>query len=198
VKLTGWKEPDLLRIVERELDDPADLLVVDPVHDRHDRNDFDARLVQVVDRLQLHIKQVAHLAVRVGRVADPVKLQVRIPHTGFRRLLRELQALCKLDAVGRSLHAVVPNLACVPHRIQEVGRQRRLAARELYRHLPARLDRDRVVQHRLDVVPGQLMHEPDLVRVHEARIAHHVAAVGQIDGQHRSAPVLHRRRPVVM
>ncbi len=33
------------------------------------------------------------------------------------------------------------------------------------------------------------MHEPDLIGVHEARIAHHVAAVGQIDGQHRSAAV---------
>ena len=31
--------------------------------------------------------------------------------------------------------------------------------------------------------------KPDLVGVHEARIAHHVAAVGQIDGQHRAAAV---------
>ena len=33
------------------------------------------------------------------------------------------------------------------------------------------------------------MHEPDLVGVHEARIAHHVAAVGQIDGEHAAAAV---------
>ena len=35
------QEADLLGIVERELDDAADLLVVDAVHDRDDRNDFD-------------------------------------------------------------------------------------------------------------------------------------------------------------
>ena len=33
------------------------------------------------------------------------------------------------------------------------------------------------------------MHEADLVGVHEARIAHHVAAVGQIDRQNRAAAV---------
>jgi hypothetical protein len=34
------------------------------------------------------------------------------------------------------------------------------------------------------------VHVPDLVRIHEAWIAHHVAAVGQIDRQHGAAPVL--------
>ncbi len=42
------------------------------------------------------------------------------------------------------------------------------------------------------------MDETDLVRVHEAGIAHHVAAVGQIDGEHRSAAVLNGRRAVVV
>ena len=36
------EEGDLLRIVERELDDAADLLVVDAVDDRDDRDDVDA------------------------------------------------------------------------------------------------------------------------------------------------------------
>ena len=44
----------------------------------------------------------------------------------------------------------------------------------------------------------QLVDEPDLVRVHEARVAHHVAAVGQVDGQHRAAAVQHRRAAVVV
>ena len=35
----------------------------------------------------------------------------------------------------------------------------------------------------------QFVHEADLVGVHEARIAHHVAAVGQVDGEHRAAAV---------
>jgi hypothetical protein len=75
---------------------------------------------------------------------------------------------------------------------------RRLAARELHRHLPPRLERDRVVQQRPDVVPRQLVHEPDLVGVHEARVAHHVAAVRQVDRQHRAAAVLDRAAAVVV
>ena len=38
----------------------------------------------------------------------------------------------------------------------------------------------------------------DLVRVHEARIAHHVAAVRQVDGEDRSAAVLDRRSAVIV
>jgi len=42
------------------------------------------------------------------------------------------------------------------------------------------------------------MHEADLVRIHEAGIAHHVATVGKVDGQHRAAAVLDRATAVVM
>ena len=38
----------------------------------------------------------------------------------------------------------------------------------------------------------------DLIRVHETWIAHHVAAVGEIDRQHRAAAVLNRRRAVIV
>ena len=72
------QEVDLLRVVERELDDPAHLLVVDAVDDRDDRDDVDAGAPEVLDRAQLHVKQVADPAVRVGGVADAVKLQVRV------------------------------------------------------------------------------------------------------------------------
>ncbi len=42
------------------------------------------------------------------------------------------------------------------------------------------------------------MHEANLVGVHEAGIAHHVAAVGQVDRQHRAAAVRHGRGAVVV
>ena len=42
------------------------------------------------------------------------------------------------------------------------------------------------------------MDEPDLVGIHEARIAHHVAAVREIDGQDRSAAVLNGAGAVVV
>ena len=192
------EEVDLLRVVERELDDAADLLVVDAVDDGDDRHDVDAGAVQVLDRPQLDVEQVADAAVRVGRVADAVELEVGVAQAGLGRRLRELRALRELDAVGRRLHAVVADLARVAHRVEEVRRDRRLAARELHRHLPPRLDADRVVEHHLDVVPRQLVDEPDLVRVHEARVAHHVAAVRQVDGQHRAAAVLDRAAAVVV
>ena len=72
------EEVDLLRVVQRELDDPADLLVVDPVQDRDDRHDIHTGRVQVLDRPQLHVEQVTDLPVRVGGVSDPVELEVRV------------------------------------------------------------------------------------------------------------------------
>ena len=77
------EEADLLGIVEGELDDAADLLVVDAVDDGGDGNDFNAGFVQVVDGLELHVEEVADLAVRVGRVADAVELEVDVAEAGF-------------------------------------------------------------------------------------------------------------------
>ena len=192
------EERDALRIIERELDDASDLLVVEVVDDGDYRNDIDTGVVQVLDGLQLHVEQVADEAMRVGSVADAVELQVGVAQAGFKGLLGELGALGELDAVGRGLHAVVADLARVSDRVEEVGRKRGLAAGELYRHLAARLDGDGVVQHGLDFVPGKFVDEADLVGIHEAGIAHHVAAVGEIDGQHRSAAVQHGAAAVVM
>ena len=97
--------------------------------------------------------------------------------------------LRELNAVGGGLHRVVTDLAGVGDGIKEVGRQRGLAAGELNAHLPPRLDGDGVVEHGLDLVPRKLVDEADLVGVHEAGIAHHVAAVGEVDGEHRAAAV---------
>ena len=153
------EEVDLARVVERELDDAADLLVVDAVDDRDDRHDVDAGAPQVLDRAQLHVEQVADAAVRVGGVADAVELQVGVAQARLRGLARELGTLGELDAVGRRLHRVVADLPRVADRVEEVGRDGRLTARELHRHLPARLDRDGVVEHLLDVFPGELVDE---------------------------------------
>ena len=175
-----------------------DLLVVHAVDDRHDGDDVDAVVPEVLDRLQLDVEQVADAAMRVGGVADAVELKIRVAQTRFGGRFRELRALGELDAVGCRLHRVVADLARVANRIEEVRRHRRLAARELHRHLPARLDGDGVVEDLLDVFPAQLVDEADLVRVHEAGIAHHVAAVGQIDRQHRPAAVLDRAAAMVV
>ena len=129
------EEVDLLRVVERELDDAANLLVVDAVDDGGDGDDVDAGLVQVVDGLELHVERVADLAVRVGGVADAVELQVGVAETGFSGGLGELLGLGELDAVGRGLHGVVTDLAGVGDGVEEVGGERGLAAGELDAHL---------------------------------------------------------------
>ncbi len=192
------EEVDLLRIVEGELDDAADLLVVDAVDDGRDGNDVDAGFVQVVDGLQLHVKQVADLAVRVGCVADAVELQIDVAQTGFGSGAAKLLRLGKFNSVGRRLDRVVTNLARVGDGIQEVGRQGGLAAGELNAHLAARLDLRSVVEHGLDLFPRQLVDKANLVGIHEAGIAHHVAAVGQIDRQNRATSVGHGRGAVVV
>ena len=56
--------------------------------------------------------------------------------------------------------------------------------RELHRHLTTRLDGDRVIEHGLDFFPRQFVDVAHLIRVHEAGIAHHVAAIGKVDGQY--------------
>jgi len=42
------------------------------------------------------------------------------------------------------------------------------------------------------------MDEAHLVGVHEARVAHHVAAVGEVDGEHRAAAVGDGARAVLV
>ena len=75
---TGWNETKLIlsQFSTRELDDRPDLIVVDGVDDGDDEADVDAGAVQVLDRAQLHVEEVADLAVRVGLLADAVELQV--------------------------------------------------------------------------------------------------------------------------
>ena len=70
VKLTGWKrhDGDLVGVLDREAHDLPDLVVVDAADDRHDEHDVDPGRVQVLDGAQLHLEEVADLAVRVGLV----------------------------------------------------------------------------------------------------------------------------------
>ena len=76
--------------------------------------------MKVVDGTQLHIEQVADLAVAVRVVADAVELEVDEPQPGCGCLPCELLTLGELDAVGRSLHARVADLAGVGNRIEEI------------------------------------------------------------------------------
>ena len=76
--------------------------------------------MQIVDGPQLNIKQVAHLAMRVGGIANAIELQIGVAKTGLSSLAAELGRLREFNAVGRGLHRVVANFAGVAHGIQEV------------------------------------------------------------------------------
>ena len=72
-------EIDLVGVVDGESYNRAHLVVVHAVDDRDDRDDANARFVQVLDGTKLDVEQVPDLAVTVGIVADPVKLEVGQP-----------------------------------------------------------------------------------------------------------------------
>ena len=86
VNETGWNAMKAiffgLSIANRMIE--PDLIVIDAVDQRDDQNDLDAGFVQVVDRAQLHVEQVADLAMAVGVVADAVELQVGIAQARLR------------------------------------------------------------------------------------------------------------------
>jgi len=171
-------EGDLLGVLHREFDDSANLVVVDVVNDGDDEHDFDAGFVHVFNGAQLDVKQVADLAMSIGVVANAIELQVGVAHAGFKGLLAEFLALGEFDAVGGGLHAVVADLAGVGHGLEEVRTHGWLAAGELHGHLTAWLDAQSVIKNFLNFVPTEFVNVTNLVGVHEAGIAHHVAAIG--------------------
>jgi hypothetical protein len=136
--------------------------------------------------------------VAVGVVADAVELQVRVAHARFESRLAEFLALGELDAVGRGLHAVVADLARMANCVKESRMHGWLAAGKLHGHLPARLDLGGVLEDFLNLFPAEFVDVADLVRVHEAGIAHHVAAVGEVHGKNGTAAVANRAGAVTM
>ena len=122
------KKRNLLGIIKSEPNDRSNLIVIDPVDQGGHQHDFDARLVQVVNRPHLHIKQVPNLSVTVCVVANSIKLKIHVTQTGLGSLMAEVLTLGKLDSVSRGLHAVVTYLARVFDRFEKVRRDRRLTA----------------------------------------------------------------------
>src|SRR5271156_5872093 len=121
------EEADCFWIVQRKLDDASDLFIVDTVHYGYDRDDFYSGFMEIFNRFQFYVEQVADHAVRVGGVADAVELQIRVTHSGFDCLLAELKTFREFDSVGGGLHGVVPDFAGVAYGIEEIRRQRWLA-----------------------------------------------------------------------
>ena len=191
-------EGDFLGIFHRELHDRTDLVVVHVVDDGDHEHDFDTGFVHVFDGAELDVEQVADLAMAVGVVPDAVELEIRVAQAGVEGLLRKFLALGEFDAVGGRLHRVVAYLARVANGVEEVRAHGGLATAELHGHLAARLDLHGVVENFLNFFPREFVDVAHLVRVHEAGIAHHVAAVGEIYGEHGTAAIADVRRAVLV
>src|SRR3989442_13935587 len=191
-------ESNLFRIIHCETDDRSDLIVVYALDQSHNQNDLHARLVQIVDGPQFHVEEIADLTVTVGVVSDTVELQIYESQSGFGCLAAKFFALCELDPVRRRLYAGVPDLPGVRDSVDEVGRQRWLAARELNGHLPPRFDPEGIVHDLHDFFPSQLMDITYLVGIHEAWVAHHVAAIREINREYGAAAMLDRTAAVVV
>src|SRR3954470_5208551 len=135
---------------------------------------------------------------RIGGIADAVELKISVAQACVSSLGREFGTLGKLYAIGCRLHAVIAELTGVTNSVKEIRRECGLASRKLHRHLAPRLDGNCIVEQRLDFFPGKLVHEPNLVRVHKTRVTHHIAAVGEVDGQDRATTVLDGAAAVIM
>src|SRR5688500_7619527 len=143
---------DLLRVIQCEANNRADLVVVDSVYESCHQHNLNTSFVQVVDGAHLHIKQVTDLAMTVCIVTDAVKLKIYIAQSRFSCFAAEFFALRELNTVGRSLDAVVSHFPRISDRLEEVRRNRRLTTRKLNRHLPAGFNRDCVIQNLFDLV----------------------------------------------
>ena len=60
--------------------------------------------MQVVNCLQLYVKEVADFPVRVRGVADAIELEINVAQSSFGGLTAKFFTLGKFDAVARSLH----------------------------------------------------------------------------------------------
>src|SRR5688500_12746224 len=114
------------------------------------------------------------------------------------RCFAKLNVFGEANSVGRGENPIEADLLRVGDGVEVVRRERRLATGEENDHLASWFERNSTVQDRFRIFKRRLVNVTDLVRVHEARIAHHVAAVRQVDSQHRAASKLDVRRSVTM
>ena len=174
------------------------MIIIDTVYQRGYQHNLNAGFVQVVNRPQLYIEQISNLAVTIRIVTNSIELEIYITQASLGCLPTEFLALCELNSVSCSLHGVVTNFTCVTNSFDEVWRNRRLSPRQLHGHLAPRFDGDRVIKNLLDLVHSQFVHKTDLVRVHEAGIAHHVAAVRKIDSKHSPSAIPDRAGSMIV
>ncbi len=163
---------------------PSLLIAVDDCG--HERN-FDTDTRQIFNRSQLHIKEVPDTAMLVLFFADSVELQINAMLAGSFCGFAEFQIFRIANTVRGRKNSVETNLARVINGFEEVRRKRRLAAGEKNNHLALWFEGDSAIKNRFRIFERRLVNIANLICIHEAGIAHHVAAISQVYGQHGAA-----------
>ncbi len=174
---------------------PSLLMCVD---DSHDERDFDSDAREIFNRPQLYVEQVADAAMLVLFFAYAVKLQIDAVLSRSLGRFAKLDVFSEANAVGRSQDSVEADLLRVSNGLEVIGRKRRLTTGEENDDLAFWFERDSAIENRFCVFERRLVNIANLVCIHEARIAHHVAAIRKVDGQNGAAAKLDVRSSVSM
>src|SRR6185503_2420312 len=118
--------------------------------------------------------------------------------SGSFRGFAKLEIFSEANTVRRGEYAIETDLLRVSDSIEVVRRERWLTAGEENDDLSSRFERDCTIENRLRIFKRRLVNVTNLVRVHEARVAHHVAAIRQVDSQNCAASKLNIRSAVTM
>src|SRR6185436_4372674 len=174
---------DFVYILCRKINNRPDAVVVDCVDDGGNQRNLDPHAGEVFNRLLLYVKQVADAAVLVLLFADAVKLKIDTVLPRRLGCLTKLKVLGETYAVGGRKNSVEANLLCVSDGFEIVRRKSWFTTGEENNDLALWLKRNRAIQNCFGIFKRRLVNIANLIRVHEAGIAHHVATVGKVDSQ---------------
>ena len=136
-------------MLDAEAHDRAELVLVDPALDRGGQRDADPGGGAVVERRLLDRLQAPAANREMGGIVEAVELEVDVnPERGERG--REARVAREPDAVGVEHHQRDSARLRGGQHVEDLGMDRRLAARQLHRFGLA-LRGDERVQHRLDL-----------------------------------------------
>src|SRR5262245_15227998 len=113
---------DLINVANGEIDNSANVVIIDVVHDRVHERDFYSYPCHVLDRLKLYVKEIADTAMLVLFLRRAIKLQIRAVQTRLFGLTNEVRFLGETDAVRCSKHAIESDFFCISHGVQKVRR----------------------------------------------------------------------------
>ena len=144
----GW-------MAQPKLDDPADLVLIHAALDRGHEDDTHVDGGEAVEGAELLVDQVRPSAQRrVGLRVETVELQIHM-RTEARQTFQESIVSRDADAVRVDHHVGNALLLGELDEVEKPRMQRRLPSRELH-HLGRALGRDQAVEHRFNLLVGEL------------------------------------------